>query len=326
MEEDNNHELIFSLLLDGKGGAVSYGWDEIIAWSPDKGTLWIHLSLPEDLRGGWIDKRSGISKNISEALLSMEDRPRLIKEEDSLFLSLRGVNFNPGEDPDDMVFLHIYMEEKRIITVRHRKVLAVDNIKSSLEENNGPRDSYEFLLGILLKISHRIGEITQNIDDQIDEIEESIVDNADIKFRSVLSSLRRQAINIRRYLSPQKEVLNYLGAIEISWFKRKEIYKIKELTEKYIRYLEDIDSARDRAAITHEEINSIYSEQLNRTMYVLSIVATIFLPLSFLTGLLGINVGGIPGTDSSLAFLMVCTILILLGIVEFLIFKIKKWI
>ncbi len=326
MGGNNNNELIFSLLLDGKGGAVSCGWNEIDAWSPEKGTLWIHLSLPEDPEGGWVDKKSGISKNISEALLSRGDRPRLLKEEDKLFLSLRAINFNPGEDPDDMVFLHIHMEENRIITIRHKKVLAVDNIKSSLEENSGPKDSYEFLLEILSRISYRIGKVIQNIDDQIDEIEELVVDNADIKLRSVLSSLRRQAINIRRFLSPQREVLNYLGTLEIQWFKSKELYKIKELSEKNMRYLEDIDSARDRAAITHEEINSIYSEQLNKTMYVLSIVATIFLPLSFLTGLLGINVGGIPGTDNSMAFSMVCIILILLGVVEFLIFKLKRWI
>ena len=112
----------------------------------------------------------------------------------------------------------------------------------------------------------------------------------------------------------------------MSWFKNTENYKIKELTEKYIRYLADIDSARDRAAITYEEINSIYSEQLNKIMYVLSLVATIFLPLTFITGLLGINVGGIPGSKSTLAFIIVCAVLLILGVVEYVIFKIKKWI
>lgn len=325
MREDINQELIFSMLLDGKGGAVKYNWDDIDAWAPKKGILWMHLSLPEDTINNWVSKRSGISKTLSEALLNGRNRPRILKEKDALFLSLRAINFNPGADPDDMVFLHIYMEKNRIITIRHKKVLAIENINSSLEVGAGPKDSYEFLLEILSKISHRIGKVIQNIDDQIDEIEEAVVEKADIKLRSKLSLLRRQAINIRRFLSPQREVLNHLDNIEMSWFKLKDIYKIRELTERSIRYLEEIDSARDRAAITHEEINSIYSEQLNQTMYVLSIVATIFLPLGFLTGLLGINVGGIPGTENPLAFLVVCIILILVGIIEFLIFKLKKW-
>ncbi|MCS5421902.1 MULTISPECIES: zinc transporter ZntB [Psychrilyobacter] len=325
MREDINQELIFSMLLDGKGGAVKYNWDDIDAWSPEKGILWMHLSLSEDAINNWINKRSGISKTLSEALLNRRNRPRILKEEDKLFLSLRAINFNPGADPDDMVFLHIYMEKNRIITIRHNKVLAVDNVASSLETGTGPKDSYEFLLEILSKISYRIGKSIQSIDDQIDEIEEAIVEKADLKLRPALSSLRRQAINIRRFLSPQREVLHYLDSLEMPWFKLKEIYKLKELTEKYIRYLEEIDSARDRAAITHEEINSIYSEQLNQTMYVLSIVATIFLPLGFLTGLLGINVGGIPGVENPMAFLIVCIVLIFVGIIELWIFKLKKW-
>ncbi len=326
MEENFNKELIFSLLLNGKGGATNYTWKDIYNWSSEKGTLWIHLSLPGDEINNWVRKKSGISETLSEVLLNGRDRPRLLKEENKFCLSVRAINFNPGEDPDDMVFLHIYIEENRIITIRHRKVLAIDGIKVSLENDIGPKNSSEFLLEVLSKISRRIGRVIQNIDDQVDEIEEEVVEKADIKLRSLLSSLRRQTINLRRFLSPQREVLNYLGSLHISWFNSREINQIRELIEKYIRYLEEIDSVRDRAAITHEEINSIYSEQLNQTMYVLSIVATIFLPLGFLTGLLGINVGGIPGTDNSLAFLIVCIILIFVGVIELFIFKLKRWI
>ena len=61
MEGNDNHELIFSFLLDGKGGAISCGWDEVEAWTPEKGTIWIHLSLPQDLKEGWINKHSNLS-------------------------------------------------------------------------------------------------------------------------------------------------------------------------------------------------------------------------------------------------------------------------
>lgn len=325
MKEDINEELIFSMLLDGKGGSTKYNWNDIDAWSPEKGVLWMHLSLPEDPINNWVNKRSGIPKTLSEALLNGRNRPRILEEEDRLFLSLRAINSNPKADTEDTVFLHVYMEKNRIITIRNNKILAVDKIISSLKADTGPKDSFEFLLEVLSEISYRIGNLVRNIDDQIDDIEDAVVEKVDIKLRPELSSLRRQTINIRRFLSPQREVLDYLDSLEMSWFKLKDIYKIKELTEKYIRYLEDIDSARDRAALTYEEINGIYSEQLNQTMYVLSIVAAIFLPLGFLTGLLGINVGGIPGMKNPLAFLIVCLLLIFVCVIEFWIFKLKKW-
>ncbi|MHC4711288.1 MAG: CorA family divalent cation transporter, partial [Planctomycetota bacterium] len=82
---------------------------------------------------------------------------------------------------------------------------------------------------------------------------------------------------------------------------------------------------RDRAAVAHEELNSRLSEQMNRRMYALSVIAGIFLPLSFLTGLLGINVGGIPGTESSTAFASVCIALLALAGAEGLLFRRLRW-
>jgi zinc transporter len=91
------------------------------------------------------------------------------------------------------------------------------------------------------------------------------------------------------------------------------------------RYLEDLDAARERAAVTQEELVSRLSEQMDNRMYVLSVVAAIFLPLGFLTGLLGINVGGIPGAEYKAAFAIFCTFLGAIAIIELIIFRKKKW-
>ncbi len=319
-------EIIFSLLLDGKGGSSVYNKNNIDNWTAKEGTIWIHLSLPENQSDNWVKNRSGVSSVFSKLLLDRRNRPRLYKENDKFYLSLRAINFNLGEDPDDMVFLYIYTEENRIITIRHKKILAIDSIKMSLENGEGPKDSSEFLLTVLSKVSTKIGKVVQNIDEQVDEIEELVIEKEDMSLRSELSNIRRQTINLRRFLAPQREVLKDLTTMEMSWFAPRKNSEIRELTEKYIRYLEEIDSIRDRAVITHEEINSIYSEKLNKTMYMLSIVSSIFLPLGFITGLLGINVGGIPGTDSPLAFFIVCIVLLGVGALELFLFKLKKWI
>jgi zinc transporter len=100
---------------------------------------------------------------------------------------------------------------------------------------------------------------------------------------------------------------------------------LREIADRTTRYVEDLDSARDRAAVTQDELNSRLSERMNKTMYVLSIVAGIFLPLGLLTGLLGINVGGIPGTQSPFAFLIVCALLVLVAILQAVLFKRMRW-
>ena len=100
---------------------------------------------------------------------------------------------------------------------------------------------------------------------------------------------------------------------------------LRELLERTARFVEDLDSARDRAAITQEELNNRLSEQMNKAMYVLSIVAAIFLPLSLLTGLLGINVGGIPGAENKWAFLLVTFLLVLIALMLISLFRRIKW-
>jgi zinc transporter len=116
-----------------------------------------------------------------------------------------------------------------------------------------------------------------------------------------------------------------VGAEEVPWLGDNNRLRLKEATDRVVRCIEDLDSARDRAAITQEELVNRLSEQLNARIYVLSLVAAIFLPLGFLTGLLGINVGGIPGADNPSAFLVFLLFLTVIVVLQILIFKRKRW-
>ena len=111
----------------------------------------------------------------------MRDRPRIISEGNITFLSLRAINFNPGSDPDDIVFLRLYSEDNLIVTLRTQKVLAVQNIINSLDTGKGPRSIHELTLTILTNISEKISEVIYEADDRLNEIEEKIIGDFDIK-------------------------------------------------------------------------------------------------------------------------------------------------
>jgi zinc transporter len=97
--------------------------------------------------------------------------------------------------------------------------------------------------------------------------------------------------------------------------------RLREITDRLTRYIEELDAARERAAVTQEELAGRMSDQMNRIMYILSIVTGIFLPLGLLTGLLGINVGGMPGVESEMAFTIVCIVLVVLFAVAVWVFR-----
>jgi len=167
----------------------------------------------------------------------------------------------------------------------------------------------------------KIGSVVNDIEDAADELEELVLTAESRELRSRLSGLRRQSISLRRFIAPQRETIARLYAERVTWLDDDARAHLRESADRITRYIEDLDTARDRAAVTYEELSNRLTEQMNNTMYLLSIVAAIFLPLGLLTGLLGINVGGIPGTESSLAFTFVTISLVVIGCLQWWWFK-----
>lgn len=323
MDEDNG--LVFAYILDGKGGGQTIGWEQLKQWSATEGVLWVHLIYSSEAVQNWLADESGLSLITCESLLEQETRPRVVVSEDGLLVILRGVNCNPGADPEDMVALRMLFAENRVITMRHRRVMAIDDIQKEIETNKGPLSSADFLITVCARITDRMGDVIADIDDSIDELEDEVLTVESHELRPRLAAMRRQTISLRRYIAPQRDVLTRLYNERVPWISDVDKAHLREIGERTSRFVEDIDSARDRAAITHEELNSRLSEQTNKAMFLLSIVAAIFLPLGLLTGLLGINVGGIPGSENPWAFAIVTLLLIGIGLALVFLFKRLKW-
>ena len=321
----NNEGLIGAYVLDGKGGGQKVGWKEIQEWKPTDGLLWVHLDYTAPEAQQWIKEEKQLEEVVGDALLAEESRPRVTAFDDGLLISLRGVNLNPGADPEDMVSLRIWADKSRVITTRRRKLLSVADLSTAIEMGTGPRTAGEFLEDVADRLMSRMGGVIDQLEDKVADLEEAVLTAQSHELRPKLASIRRDAINLRRYMAPQREAIARLQSEKISWLTDEDRVRLREVYDHLTRYLEDLDAARERAAVTHEELVSRLSEQMDNRMYVLSIVAAIFLPLGFLTGLLGINVGGIPGADYKAAFAIFCMFLGAIVIIELIIFRKKKW-
>jgi zinc transporter len=321
----DNHGLIAAYLLDGHGGGRQVGWQEIEQWTPSEGLLWVHLNFSTPEAQQWIREQSQLGEVISDALLADESRPRVTLFDDGLLVSLRGVNLNPGEDPEDMVSLRIWAEKNRIVTTRRRKLLSVADLSNAIEKGKGPRTTGEFLEEVTDRLMSRMGGVIDALEDEVAGLEEAVLTEESYELRPKIASVRRVAIYLRRYMAPQRDAILRLQSEKTSWLAEEDRVRLREVYDRLTRYLEDLDAARERAAVTQEELVSRLSEQMDKRMYVLSIIAAIFLPLGFLTGLLGINVGGIPGAEYRAGFTIFCLFLVGLVIVEIVVFKRKKW-
>ncbi|WP_159821190.1 zinc transporter ZntB [Colwellia sp. 20A7] len=286
---------------------------------------WLHFDYTKDETKQWLEQQEDLNPVVISALLNDETRPRATMLNDGVLLSLRGVNLAPNSDPQDMVSIRIWFTKNNIISTRARTLLSTKDIATNFDNNCGPKSASEFITLMTENLIVRMSQTLYEIEDNVSEIEENTLAANSYDLRNELSDLRRQIISLRRYLSPQREAMTQLVSDKITLFSNEEKIQLRETSDHLTRYIEDLDSIKDRAIVCQEELNNKLTEQMNNRMFVLSVVAAIFLPLGFLTGLLGINVGGIPGSENTYAFSIFILILIAVVILQVWVFKKKKW-
>ncbi len=317
--------LIDAWRLDGNGGAVWVGDDVAAAIAEADQTVWLHFDRTVSGVDKVLKDILGVEPLIANALLATDTRPRCETYDDGLLINLRGVNLNPGANPEDMLSVRMWVTGHLIISLRKAKLMSVDDIRQRLKRASGPKNASELVTDLALALSERMAPVILGMHDRLDGLEESAVAESGQESRAELSETRRQIIALRRFIAPQQVALSHLSMAEVTWFAERQRIRSREALDAITRYVEDLDSLRDKAGVIRDEISNAISERLNRNMYVLAIISVIFIPLSFLTGLLGINVGGIPGSENSTAFLIVCLLLGVGAILEIFILKWRRW-
>lgn len=322
---DNNPDFLHSCILNRQGGCQDVDFPSVGQWTKDQGVLWIHIDVNNDASRLWLMEESGLEPTIIDALLAGETRPRSFSTKKGLLVVLRGVNTNPGDDREDMVSIRLWIEHDRIISTRRRQLLSVIDIRDSLAQGNGPRSSGSLLAALTGRLADRIGDFVDHIEEQVDDAEETMASEGQTQFRQEISTLRRQIASVRRFLAPQRDALDRLYRQPSGWLTDSEAHELREEADRITRYLEDLELARERTMVLREEFLGQLAQEQNSRMYVLSVVAAIFLPLTFVTGLLGMNVGGLPGLEHPNGFLASIVIMIVAAIVLLAYFRWKKW-
>ncbi|SUI68784.1 Zinc transport protein ZntB [Shewanella putrefaciens] len=315
---------IYSLVLSGAQAGSSLSPEQLDAWDPKDGLLWLHLRYRHKKARHWVIN-SGLNKVETDALLAQDTRPRAVLAGEGVLLALRGVNLNPNSAPEDMVAIRIYADKQRIISTCDRELQSVKDVAELIKEGVGPTTTGDFIAAICERLTNRKVEFIDKLEEQLSELEEQVVSGNVKDLRTDIAELRRQTVAIRRYLAPQREAFTKMLSDQFTLLNDPERLKLREINDKLIRTIEDLDALRDRANVTQEELLSQQSEQLNKRLYFLSLVSAIFLPLGFLTGLLGVNIGGIPGAEDTWAFATFCGILVSLVALQMALFYRFKW-
>lgn len=322
-----SNPLLLYYKFDNKGGANLVLDKNISSFFKDQYFSWIHLDANDSksVKNFFINQDINIDDIVLNAFLAEETRPRMEKIGDSALIILRGVNLNENELPEDMVSIRVWITGNKVITARYRKLKAIGDIEDNINLKKGPKNVGDFIYMLTNALFARIEPILLKLDNETDLVEEKILDNPDIKLRESIISIRKKAIKFRRYMAPQREVISQLCVANFTWLNDLHLRHLQESYNNMIKYVEDLDAIRERSQIVKDEIANFLADRMNKNLYILSVLTAIFLPLGFLTGLMGVNIAGMPGTQDPHAFWFFSFILLIIINIQIWIFKKLKW-
>ncbi len=321
--------LVHALVLDGKGGARSIPRTALdgLQLEPHE-SVWLHWDRSHPQTQTWLRKTSGLSEFVCDLMLEENTRPRLLALPDNeLLLFLRGINLNPGAEPEDMVSVRIFAAAQRVTSLRLRSLRATDELIASLNEGKGPKTASELLLYLAQFLTDKVQAVVSELTELVDDMEERIdADERYLPEHGNMVHIRRRAAGLRRFLAPQREIYAQMTRSKMPWFVEDDADYWNELNNSLTRYLEELELTKERVGLVLEAEDRRRNERMNRTIYRFGVITGIFLPMSFLTGLLGINVGGIPGSENPYGFVYACLLILAVAVGQMWLFKRLRWV
>lgn len=292
-----------------------------------EGYDWYHLKRDAPGIAAVFEADAFLDKIAERTLLAEDSRPRTILRDEDVLINLRGVNLNPGSEPEDMIAIRFFIQPTRIVSVEKRSLKATKDMARRLETQPAPTTPGGFISSFAQAMIDRMAPTITELNDQVDGLEEKIETGDTEAAKPIVSELRRDAIMLRRFLAPQRDALNSLSQQKLPWISNDDQLRLRDAGDQATRVTEELDAVRERCAIVKDQLIDLRAEQMNSNMMILAVLSAVFLPLGLISGMMGINVGGMPWTDpDGIGFWYVTAIVIGIGIIQMIIFKLMKWI
>ncbi len=265
-------------------GAARIGQDDMV---------WLHL----DGRGAeareWVNAQDSIPHAVKASLMAFETRPRTELIGDGALVNFRSLGKTPEDDPDPLVSTRFWVESGRVTTISMRSSRAFETVRDCFLGGR-IQDPGDLLTAYATAITDELDPAVSALGDTLDEIEAHLEDGNLYATRRKVSGVRTAAIGYRRFVAPQRTALERLVAAPLACLDDDDRLHLSDATDRFARMAEELESVRERAAIVHEELTDLRAEQMDSRALVISIIAAVFLPLTFITGVFGMNFDNMP--------------------------------
>lgn len=302
----------FHFGADGNGKAIET--EQALAWlsfaEPTQGFVWLHFNLAHSATEKWLRERVKLSNVFHESLRDGSRSTRVEMDDDTLVAVVNDVNYDFAFEPSDISTLWLSVSARLVVSVRMQPLRSIDRLRDAVKRGTPLRST----VALLVHLMHDQGDVLVNIvrgtTSRVDGIEDSLLSGRMETKRADLGSLRRLLVRLQRLLAPEPAALFRLLRKPPDWIDEEDLQDLRQSTEEFNVALSDMATLQERIKLLQEEIAGRVAEANNRSLFVLTVVTVLALPINIIAGLLGMNVGGIPWADHPHGFWIVVAIIL----------------
>ena len=272
--------------------------------------VWLHFSLSNTSTVPWLKLHLALPDAFFDDLHETVGATRVEQNENTLVAVVHDILFDFVFDPSAIATLRLCIGPRFMLSARLRPLRSVDRLRASVRTGAPFRSPVELLSDLMHDQADVLVQIVRRTTTKVDQIEDDLLANRISSHRSELSNLRRLLVRLQRLLAPEPAALFRLLNRPPGWIMDADLQGLREASEEFATAVEDSLALTERIKILQEELSALVTEQSSRTLFVLTVVTVVALPVNLVAGLFGMNVGGIPLSNHGHGFFIIVTILI----------------
>jgi zinc transporter len=320
--------LVWGFLLNGAGPALPVDAGEAEAWlrAPAPGQfVWLHFNLSNAASERWLRAHAGLPDEFYETLHQGSRSTRIEIADDALIAVVNDVLHNFSVDTAEISTLWAHVTPRGVITARRKPLESIERLRQDVLQGAPLRSSVELLVHLLRDQADVLVNIVRDAVARVDATEDQLLAGRVTRRREDLGALRRVLVRLQRLLAPEPAALFRLLQRPPAWVAPEDRQELRQSTEEFTVVLSDLAALQERIKLLQEEIAAQVNEDNNRSLFLLTIVTVMALPINLIAGLLGMNVGGVPLSQHPHGFWVVLAFTALVtGAIAWLLLRLQR--
>lgn len=312
----DKHGLVWAYSFVPGESAVEIGSERILSAiepSPQDAPgafIWLHFSLANAASEGWLRRHLDLPTAFYDSLSERANSTRLEQEGDMLVAVVHDALFDFTFDPASVATVNLCMTPRLLVTARLRPVRSVDRLRGAVRAGQDFRSPADLLAQLLRHQADVLADIVRASSSKVNQIEDQLLAEQVTSSRRELGALRRTHVRLQRLLAPEPAAMFRLLSRSPGWIKESDLQELRLAAEEFAAAIADSGALVERVKLLQEELGALVGEQTSRTLFVLTVVTVLALPVNLVAGLFGMNVGGIPFANHQHGFLLVAGVVV----------------